>query len=92
MKRLIIRSFQIRGRQISVGLERVTWEALDDVARQKHCLIGALVAEIDHERRNLHLTTAIRGYVVAYYRARLRGALLDARIGRRDRADYRCVH
>jgi predicted DNA-binding ribbon-helix-helix protein len=90
MKRLVIRSFQIRGRQLHVRLEHVIWDALYDIARQKHCSIGALVAEIDDERGKLHLTAALRRYVVAYYRVRLRGALSDYPIGRRDSADHRC--
>ena len=92
MKRPAIRSFQVAGRQIRIGLERVIWEALYDIARQKHCSIGALVAEIDRERGKLHLTTALRRYVVEYYRMRLRGALPDDRIERRNRADHRCQH
>jgi predicted DNA-binding ribbon-helix-helix protein len=88
MKRPAIRSFQVAGRQIRIGLERVIWEALYDIAREKHCSIGALIAEIDNERGKLHLTAAIRRYVVAYYRMRLQGALSDDRIERRNRVDH----
>ena len=92
MKRMAIRSFQVAGRQIRIGLERVIWEALYDIAREKHCSIGALIIEIDNERGKLPLTAAIRRYVVAYYRVRLRGILSDSQIERRSRADHRRQH
>ena len=78
MKGLVIRNVRIAGRRTSVRLESEMWEALHDIACWKACTVDALVTEIDRQREYPNLTAAIRSYIVAYYRDRLRGSPTDA--------------
>ena len=69
MSRPIKRSLTLRGHRTSVSLEDDFWRAFRDIADEKSLPINALAAEID-ARRDLEagLATAIRLYVLAYYR------------------------
>ena len=65
------RSLTLGGHRTSVTLEDEFWRAFRDVARDKGMGINALASEIDVERGvETGLATAIRLYVLAYYRAR----------------------
>ncbi|KEP71472.1 ribbon-helix-helix domain-containing protein [Thioclava sp. BHET1] len=65
------RSLTLGGHRTSVTLEDEFWRAFRDVARDKGMGINALASEIDVERGvETGLATAMRLYVLAYYRAR----------------------
>ena len=69
--RPVKRSLTLKGHRTSVSLEDDFWRAFQDIAEEKNMPINALAAEID-ARRDLEtgLATAIRLYVLAYFRAR----------------------
>lgn len=46
------------------------WEALDDIAAEKAVTISELIDQIDWESRATNLSSAIRCYIVTYYRAK----------------------
>ncbi|MCH2066687.1 ribbon-helix-helix domain-containing protein [Shimia sp.] len=69
MSRPIKRSLTLRGHRTSVSLEDDFWRAFRDIAEEKNIPINALAAQIDAERDlDAGLATAIRLYVLAYFR------------------------
>lgn len=64
------RSFAIAGHRTSVSLEAPFWEALRAAAAEEKLSIAALVAEIDRGRDGANLSSAIRVWLLARYRAR----------------------
>ncbi len=71
MSRPIKRSLTLRGHRTSVSLEDDFWRAFRDIAEEKNIPINALAAQIDAERDlEAGLATAIRLYVLAYFRDR----------------------
>lgn len=62
------RSFSIRGHRTSISLEAPFWEAFTAVAREQKLPLARLVAAIDAARGNAGLSSAIRLYVLDYYR------------------------
>lgn len=71
MSRPIKRSLTLRGHRTSVSLEDDFWRAFRHIAEEKNIPINALAAQIDAGRDlEAGLATAIRLYVLAYFRAR----------------------
>lgn len=71
MTRPIKRSLTLRGHRTSVSLEDPFWQAFRDIAAEQDRPINDLAAEIDAARDlDTGLATAIRLYVLAYYRNR----------------------
>lgn len=65
------RSLTLGGHRTSVTLEDEFWRAFRDIAAEKNLGLNELAAEIDVDRgTETGLATAIRLYVLAYYRAR----------------------
>lgn len=64
------RSLAIAGHRTSVALEPQFWDALEEIAQQRTLPLAALIAEIDETRQEENLTSAIRLFVLAHYRAR----------------------
>ncbi|MAQ38082.1 aryl-sulfate sulfotransferase [Thioclava sediminum] len=65
------RSLTLGGHRTSVTLEDEFWRAFRDIATEKNLGLNELAAEIDVDRgTETGLATAIRLYVLAYYRAR----------------------
>lgn len=66
------RSLTLRGHRTSVSLEDEFWQSFLEIAQGKNIAINTLAAEIDAERElETGLATAIRLYVLRYYKARL---------------------
>ena len=81
MKSLIIkRSIVIAGHRTSVSVEDAFWEGLKEIAKQRHEVLAHLVASIDADRQHANLSSAIRLYVLEFYRDHQRGAVLDPSI------------
>lgn len=72
MTRPVKRSLTLRGHRTSVSLEDPFWEAFRDIARDRALPLNALAAEIDAKRDlEMGLATAIRLYVLDWYRSQL---------------------
>lgn len=67
---VIKRSIVLDGHKTSVSLENEFWDALREIAVRENTALSTLVGKIDHERNSCNLSSAIRVYVFAYYRAR----------------------
>lgn len=64
-------SLTLRGHRTSVSLERQFWAAFRAIATERHMPVNALAAEIDEARGDTAgLASAIRVYVLEYYRDR----------------------
>ena len=57
-------SLTLRGHRTSVTLEDIFWKTFCDIARRDAKTINGLAAEIDAERGDLGLASAIRVYVL----------------------------
>lgn len=64
------RSFAIKGHQTSISLEAPFWDALRAAASEQHTTPAALVARIDGARGATGLSSAVRVWLLAYYRSR----------------------
>jgi len=66
--RPVKRSFTIRGHRTSISLEAAFWEALREAATKEQLSLSALVARIDGERSETNLSSAVRVWLLDYYR------------------------
>jgi predicted DNA-binding ribbon-helix-helix protein len=67
------RSVHLDGHKTSVSLEDAFWNGLKEIAAAQGTLMAQLIATIDSERRkgnHTNLSSAIRLYVLAFYRSR----------------------
>ncbi len=78
MKSLVVkRSVVLAGHKTSVSLEDAFWKSLKEIAGHRHMTLSALLAAIDGERQHGNLSSAIRLFVLNYYRDQL--AIRDRR-------------
>jgi len=70
MESLVVkRSIVIAGRKTSASLEDAFWRGLKEIASSRHVTLSALIAGIDSGRGSGNLSSAIRLFVLDYYRA-----------------------
>jgi predicted DNA-binding ribbon-helix-helix protein len=67
---VIKRSILIAGHRTSVSLEDAFWKALKEIAQGRDVSVAELIAAIDGARRGGNLSSAIRVFVLDYYRGR----------------------
>jgi predicted DNA-binding ribbon-helix-helix protein len=65
---LVNRSIRIGGRNTSIALEREFWKALREIAGGRDVTVPELVAVIDTASRRGPLSSAIRLFVLGFYR------------------------
>ena len=65
----IKRSITIGGRKTSISLEDEFWYGLLEIAAYKEMTVPTLVKEIDHRRKTVNLSSAIRIFVFKYFKA-----------------------
>jgi predicted DNA-binding ribbon-helix-helix protein len=70
---VVKRSIVIAGHKTSVSLEDAFWKALKEIAGGRHMTLSDLVAVIDSERQHGNLSSAIRLFVLDFYRNQLSG-------------------
>ncbi len=68
---IIKRSIIIAGHKTSVSLEDAFWKALKEIAIERDMTLSDLVAGIDSGRRHGNLSSAIRLFVLEFYRSQL---------------------
>jgi predicted DNA-binding ribbon-helix-helix protein len=72
MKSLVVkRSVVLAGHKTSVSLEDAFWKSLKEIAGCRHMTLSALLAAIDSERQHGNLSSAIRLFVLRFYRDQL---------------------
>jgi predicted DNA-binding ribbon-helix-helix protein len=67
------RSVVIGGHKTSVSLEEPFWTAVREIAESQHLTVSNLLRQIDLERRNTNLSSAIRVYVLETLRTQTAG-------------------
>lgn len=85
---VIKRSIVIAGHKTSVSLEDAFWTALKEIAGLRDIALSDLVASIDTDRRYGNLSSAIRIFVLDYYRAQI-GSERSAREDKRENLGQR---
>ena len=65
---VVKRSIVIAGHKTSVSLEDAFWKSLKEIATARDMTLSDLVAAIDSERQHGNLSSAIRLFVLDYYR------------------------
>jgi predicted DNA-binding ribbon-helix-helix protein len=68
---VVKRSIVIAGHKTSVSLEDAFWKGLKEIAGDRNVTLSDLVATIDTDRRQGNLSSAIRLFVLDYYRAHM---------------------
>ena len=66
---VVKRSIVIAGHKTSVSLEEAFWKGLKEIANGRNLTLSDVVASIDTGRHNGNLSSAIRLFVLDYYRA-----------------------
>ena len=69
---VVKRSIIIAGHKTSVSLEDAFWKGLKEIARGRSVPLSELVTTIDTDRRHGNLSSAIRLFVLDYYRTQAR--------------------
>jgi predicted DNA-binding ribbon-helix-helix protein len=62
-----VRSFLVTTRQ-GVSLEDAFWNALREIANERDMTLSKLIKAIDTDRQHANLSSAIRLFVLGYYR------------------------
>jgi predicted DNA-binding ribbon-helix-helix protein len=72
MKSLVVkRSVVLAGHKTSVSLEDAFWESLKEIAGSGNMSLSDLITAIDSGRHNGNLSSAIRLFVLNFYREQL---------------------
>jgi predicted DNA-binding ribbon-helix-helix protein len=81
---VVKRSIVIAGHKTSVSLEDEFWESLKEIAGERGVTLGELVRTIDGNRNHTNLSSAIRLFVLGFYRDQRRAqdkTATDVRLG-----------
>ena len=71
MKSLVVKhSVLLAGRKSSVSLEDEFWTTLKEIAGDRHITMSELVSGIDKQRQHGNLSSALRLFVLEYYRGK----------------------
>jgi predicted DNA-binding ribbon-helix-helix protein len=74
---VVKRSIVIAGHKTSVSLEDAFWKGLKEIAGGRDMTLSDLVATIDTDRRHGNLSSAIRLFVLDYYRSNANAGVGD---------------
>jgi predicted DNA-binding ribbon-helix-helix protein len=70
MKSLVIKhSVYPAGHRTSVSVEDDFWKALKEISRARQMTVSALIHKIDEQRHHANLSSAIRLFVLNFYRS-----------------------
>jgi predicted DNA-binding ribbon-helix-helix protein len=75
---VVKRSIVIAGHKTSVSLEDAFWRGLKDIAGGRDMTLSDLVSTIDSDRRHGNLSSAIRLFVLDFYRSQVVGVSAEA--------------
>jgi predicted DNA-binding ribbon-helix-helix protein len=68
---VVKRSIVVAGHKTSVSLEDAFWNGLKEIAGRRHVTLSDLVAAIDSQRQHGNLSSALRLFVLDFYRTQL---------------------
>ena len=67
---VVKRSIVVAGHKTSVSLEEAFWTSMKEISSLRNMTLSELVADIDTNRRQGNLSSAIRLFVLDYFRSR----------------------
>jgi predicted DNA-binding ribbon-helix-helix protein len=70
---VVKRSIVVAGHKTSVSLEEAFWTSMKEISASRSMTLSDLVSEIDKGRKQGNLSSAIRLYVLDYFRTRAAG-------------------
>ena len=70
---VVKRSIVVAGHKTSVSLEEAFWNGMKEISGLRNMTLSELVGEIDSNRQQGNLSSAIRLFVLDHYRARTNG-------------------
>lgn len=65
----VSRNVTIHGHRTSLRLQREMWEAIDEICRRERLTIHELCSRIASQKNGRSLTSEVRVYTIAYFRA-----------------------
>lgn len=73
---VVKRSIVVAGHKTSVSLEEAFWNGMKEISSARNLTLSDLVGEIDTNRQQGNLSSAIRLFVLDYFRSRAAPATL----------------
>ena len=70
---VVKRSIVVAGHKTSVSLEEAFWTSMKEISASRDMTLSDLVSEIDKGRNQGNLSSAIRLFVLDYFRTRANG-------------------
>jgi predicted DNA-binding ribbon-helix-helix protein len=67
---VVKRSIVVAGHKTSVSLEEAFWNGMKEISNERDLTLSELVGEIDGHRQQGNLSSAIRLFVLDYFRKR----------------------
>jgi|SRR6476620_1371379 predicted DNA-binding ribbon-helix-helix protein len=64
------RSVVVGGHKTSVSLEEAFWDGLKEISGSRNTTLSGLISEIDNNRHESNLSSAIRLFVLGYFKSR----------------------
>ena len=71
---VVKRSVVVGGHKTSVSLEEAFWNGMKEISGTRDMTLSELVGEIDSNRQQGNLSSAIRLFVLDYFRTRANGS------------------
>jgi len=71
-------SIRLAGNKTSISLENQFWDSLREIARSKNIPVDTLIERIDTGRARHNLSSAVRLFVLEYFRTRTSGATFSS--------------
>jgi predicted DNA-binding ribbon-helix-helix protein len=84
---VVKRSIVVAGHKTSVSLEEAFWNGMKEISGLRNITLSELVGEIDNNRQQGNLSSAIRLFVLDYFRSRAQAAAPVAAEPRQPVAD-----
>jgi predicted DNA-binding ribbon-helix-helix protein len=76
---VVKRSIVVAGHKTSVSLEEAFWNGMKEISGLRDMTLSELVGEIDSNRQQGNLSSAIRLFVLDYFRTRAASAAPDSK-------------
>jgi predicted DNA-binding ribbon-helix-helix protein len=67
---VVKRSIVVTGHKTSVSVEEVLWSGMKEISRARSMTLSQLVSEIDADRNQGNLSSAIRQFVLEHFKSR----------------------
>jgi predicted DNA-binding ribbon-helix-helix protein len=71
---VVKRSVVVAGHKTSVSLEEAFWNGMKEISGERSMTLSELVGEIDTKRQQGNLSSAIRLFVLDYFKSRAAGS------------------